>query len=124
MYCQRGLFIRKGYRAILGYCPEKCEIIEELLIFSFNDFKRKSICKPTIIERIREHLDQMQYENSPHYDYKEYFAQDYDLIIGSGGVVNGETWKKAVYCRNYEEILSELEEQSHAMEESSKSRRR
>ncbi len=102
---EQGIFIRYGYGALVGFCPENCTTIEDALRFTFADFNRKVVGRPTIKERICELINGDYLLTNPYFGYAKMVEEGYDLVLGPGCVVYGEKWSKAIYCRNYDEIL-------------------
>lgn len=109
---EAGIFIKENYGALVGFCPENCITIEDVLGYTQVDFKRKNAGKPTIKGKIREFINGDNLPFNEYFGYKKFVDEGYDLVIGTGCVVHGQKWPKAVYCRNYEEILSNLNEKS------------
>lgn len=101
------IFVREGYGALVGFCPSNCSTIEDLTNFTVLDFNRNTVGKPTIKEKIKEIVGRNNLSCDPYYNYNRILEEGYDLVIGPGGFVNGENWDKAVYCRNYEDILEQ-----------------
>ena len=102
---EAGIFIRDGYGALVGYCPENCSTIEDALKYTFLDRNRKVVGKPTVGEKIREIISGYNLQSDPIYAYQKLVDEGYDLVLGPGCAVYGEQWSKAIYCRNYDEIL-------------------
>ncbi len=102
---EAGIFIRDGYGALVGFCPENCSTIEDVLKFTLLDWNRKTAGKPTLKEKIREIIKGNNFPFDPYYEYQELVDEGYDLVLGLGCAVYGQQWGKAVYCRNYDEIL-------------------
>lgn len=87
------IFVKVGYGALVGFCPSSCETIDQLLNYSFNNSNNVN-----------------KNSNIPDYfGYKGDISSGADLVIGPGCSVRGKTWEKAVYCRNYKEILMKNE---------------
>ena len=112
---ETGIFIRKGYGALVGVCPSNCNTIQELINYTYNDFHRKKVGKPTLMEKLHEIKNDSTIMTSPHFGYKEYMDEGYDLVIGPGCYVNGEKWEKAVYCKNYLEIMEREKQNNKTM---------
>lgn len=102
---EAGIFIREGYGALVGFCPDNCETIEDVLEYTLNDWNRKTVGKPTLGEKIREVVNGDNLPFEPYYGYSKLVDEGYDLVLGPGCAVYGQQWNKAVYCRNYEELL-------------------
>ena len=103
---ESGIFLRDGYGALVGVCPANCKTIKDVLKHSTADFRRKMAGKLTIREKIREFINQDLTDNI-YFNYKEMVEDGYDLVIGPGCNVHGQQWPRAIYCRNYEEILNQ-----------------
>lgn len=101
-----GVFIKNNYGALVGFCPENCSTINDVLKYTLLDFDRKIVGKPTAKEKIKGLFDSKDSLYDPYFGYQKLVEDGYDLVIGPGCVVYGEHWDKAIYCRNYEEILS------------------
>ncbi len=101
-----GVFIRDNYGALVGFCPDNCMTIEDVLKFTLVDWHRKVVGKPSIKEKIREIKDGDNLPYGPYFGYDKLVDAGLDLVVGPGCTVFGEHWNKAVYCRNYEEILN------------------
>lgn len=101
-----GIFIKEGYGALVGCCPANCSSIEDALNYTCLDFNRKSAGRTTIKERLREFMDRDNFPVAPYFGYQQLVNEGYDLVIGPGCEVYGEHWDKAIYCRNYIEILN------------------
>ena len=104
--CEAGIFIKEGYGALIGFCPDNCSTIDDVLNYTIPDWERKTAGKPTIKEKIREIKDGENLPFDPYFGYKKLVDNGYDLVIGPGGMVYGERWNKAVYCKNYQTILN------------------
>ena len=102
---ERGIFIREGYGALVGICPENCTTLDDVLKFTSNDFNRGVIGKPTIKEKLKEVITGNHLLKDPYFSYQKLVDEGYDLVLGPGCMVYGQQWNKAIYCRNYEEIL-------------------
>lgn len=102
---ERGIFIKEGYGALVGFCPENCHSIEDVISYSSADWNRQTVGKPTIGERAREVINGELTDNT-YFGYKNIVKEGYDLIIGPGCSVYGQQWGKAIYCRNYQQILN------------------
>lgn len=102
---ETGIFIRDGYGALVGFCPENCSTIEDVLKYTLLDWNRKVVGKPTVKEKIREVMNGENLPFDPYYEYHKLVDEGYDLVLGPGCAVYGQQWSKAVYCRNYEQIL-------------------
>ena len=105
---EKGIFIREGFGALVGWCPENCKTIEDAINYSTADFNRKTVGKPTVKEKISEFIHNDITDNF-YFNYNKMLQDGYDLVIGPGCSVYGEKWGKAIYCRNYEEILNRPE---------------
>lgn len=101
-----GIYTRDGYGALVGYCPDNCISLEDVVNYTYQDFGRETVGKPTIKEKIKEVVNRDGIPADSYFGYKSLIADGYELIIGPGCDVNGEHWNKAIYCRNYEEILN------------------
>ena len=99
--CEAGIFIKEGYGALVGFCPDNCSTVSDVINYTIPDWKRKTVGKPTIREKIREIMSGENLPFGPYFGYKEMSESGYDLVIGPGGMVYGQKWNKAVYCRNY-----------------------
>lgn len=105
------IYVREGFGALVGWCPDNCSTLAQLLNYNPYHRLRKIPDKPTLLELIKEFririADNTLFNNPPYYNtYKKKFEKDgMDLVIGPGGYVEGEYWEKAVYCRNYRELL-------------------
>lgn len=104
-----GIFIKEGYGALVGGCPSNCSTIDDAIKFTMADYDRKIVGKPTVKEKLTEIMNRDTHLfTDPIFEYKELIEKGYDLVLGPGCVVNGKIWDKAVYCRNYEEILENI----------------
>ena len=103
---ENGIFLKDGYGALVGFCPNNCSTIDEAIKYTLLDKKRKTVGKPTAMERIREVItgENLPFDvpYDPYYGYHKLIEEGYDLVVGPGCVVNGQQWEKAIYCRNYE----------------------
>ena len=111
---ERGIYIKEGYGALVGICPENCHSLEDLFKFTGADFNRKIVTgKPQTRREWKADVDATvgpycKIQLPPRFYYKHLAEEDgYDLVIGPGGSVKGVTWNKAVYCRNYLQILEQ-----------------
>ena len=102
------VFVKEGYGALVGKCPDNCNSMEDLLSFSSYDRDRKAVGKPTISERMKEKLKELKGE----YNLENYYAgfqmlidEGYDLVVGPGCSFYGNKVEKAIYCRNYQEMI-------------------
>ena len=77
-----------------------------MLTYTLLDFNRKTVGKPTIRKKINEFISGDNFRYDAYFGYQRLVNDGYDLIIGPGCSVYGEQWPKAIYCRNYEEILN------------------
>ena len=124
---EKGIFVREGYGALVGEVPSNCKNLEELLKFTEDDFGRKVVTgKPETIEEWRKKWGyskdvakamQMSFpfieaQSPPLFHHYNHLISEkgYDLVIGPGCSVHGETWGRAVYCRNYLQVLDDERE--------------
>lgn len=105
---ENDLFIKEGYGALVGFCPSNCNTIEELIKYTHADFNRKTPGKPTLIERITEMTGPYRIiRNDVYYGYHHDIEEGAELVIGPGCSWHGIFPEKAVYCKNYLEMLEQ-----------------
>lgn len=131
---EKNIFVKDGYGALVGYCPENCQTIDELINYTWQDFHRNTPGNPTFTEKYAEILylinlkmkyygsikkgifgknDQWIFDYSENsktknlklFIYDELQKNGYKLIIGPGCYANGILYNKAIYCENYDEII-------------------
>ena len=88
------LFVREGYGALVCGCPEKCKTLEQFLNYRKKDmfFDLRDPKGFFVGEKI-------------YGDYSKDIEEGAELVIGPGCKVLGNTLSKAIYCKNYEEML-------------------
>ncbi len=105
---ENDLFIKNGYGALVGFCPSNCNTIEELIKYTHADFERKTPGHPTLTERIKEMTGPYRnIRNNVYYGYHHYIEEGAELVIGPGCSWHGIVSEKAVYCKNYLEMLDQ-----------------
>lgn len=105
---ENDIYIRKGYGAVVGACPDNCNTINDVLNFTVFDWNRKKVGHPTLKQRLLGEVT-----TDPYYPYNKFMTEDgYDLVIGPGGYIDGIKVNKLVYCKNYLDIL-EAEKKSY-----------
>ena len=105
---ENDIYIREGYGAVVGACPDNCNNIADVINFTVYDWNRKKVGHPTFMQKI---LGETTKE--PYYPYGKFMTEEgYDLVVGPGGYINGEFANKLVYCQNYLDIL-EAEKTAH-----------
>ena len=106
---ENDLFIKNGYGALVGFCPSNCNTIEELQRTRFSKYiqsDRKVPGHPTLTERIKEMTGPYRiFRNDVYYGYHRYIEEGAELVIGPGCSWYGDVSEKAVYCKNYLEML-------------------
>ena len=102
---ERGIFIKEGFGALVGFCPDNCYSMEDVLSYSSADWHRQTVGKPSIGERAREVINGELTDNN-YFGYKKMVQEGYDLVLGPGVKVYGQQWGKAIYCKNYQQILN------------------
>ena len=117
---EHDIYIREGYGALVGGCPKNCSTLEQLFNYTKYDINRKIAGKPTLRSFLSEIRDRFVYipgcgftllEFNDYYGYKKKAEEEgMDLVIGPGGYIEGNYYEKAVYCRNYKELLRIPEE--------------
>ena len=108
---EKDIFIREGHGALVGYCPDNCHTLEELLKYTSSDSNRQKVTGAPLTKKEWKDIygttstySELQLE--PYFPYRRYVSENgYDLVIGPGAFVNGQTFNKAVYCRNYLNII-------------------
>lgn len=89
------LFIMDGYGALVGPCPLRCQSLKQLFKYTPDLSMREkliSILDGTKPEKTYSH-------------YEEYYNEGAQLVIGPGCKVNGMEYEKAIYCKNYQEMI-------------------
>lgn len=81
------IFVREGYGALVGRCPTECKNLKEL----FN-YKRTN--------------------SGAFFGYERYANEGAELVIGPGCKLYGQNFEKAVYCKNYKEMIEKRNLQS------------
>lgn len=102
---ERNIFIKEGYGALVGICPENCATLNDALKYTANDFDRATVGRPTMKQKIQEIVSGNYLLTDPYFPYQKLIDKGYDLVLGPGCMVYGQKWIKAIYCQNYEEIL-------------------
>lgn len=91
------VFVREGYGALVGRCPSECKTLEQL--YQYNP-------DLSIVEKLKNALTGKKNESI--FDYENYVKEGADLVIGPGCKVEGLQYDKAVYCRNYKEMIEKM----------------
>ena len=112
---EHDIYVREGYGALVGICPNNCSTLEQLFNYSKYDMNRKIAGKPTLLSFLSEVLDRISYvpgcgfffrDSNDYYGYKKKSEKEgMDLVIGPGGYIQGYYWEKGVYCQNYKQLL-------------------
>lgn len=95
------VFVKEGYGALVGGCPLECETLEQLFQYNPN---------LSLIERLKNTLTGKK--NKSVFGYEDYVKEGADLVIGPGCTANGIHYNKAVYCRNYKEMVAKINAQN------------
>ena len=88
------LFVKSGYGALVGFCPPNCDTIEQLLNYSMHEYSKLNISQITAVP-----------DTLDIFGYKSDIENGAELVIGPSCSIRGEIWEKAVYCKNYREML-------------------
>ncbi len=112
---EHNIYVREGYGALVGICPNNCSTLEQLFNYSKYDRNRKIAGKPTLLSFLSEVLDRISYvpgygflfidSIDDYFGYKRKSEKGMDLVIGPGGYFQGDYFEKAVYCQNYKQLL-------------------
>lgn len=102
MDTENDIYVREGYGAVVGACPDNCENISDVVKFTMYDFNRKKVGESSLVDKI---LGRDKY-TKPYYGYGKLLEEGYDLLVGPGGAINGQVANKLVYCKNYLDILN------------------
>lgn len=49
---ERGIFIKEGYGALVGICPENCATLDDALKYTADDFDRTIVGRPTMKQKL------------------------------------------------------------------------
>jgi hypothetical protein len=124
------IYVREGYGALVGWCPDNCSTLKQLFNYTKDDKFLEVAGSPNLKELLLklfllitrgELFEEISYrmldlaatiisgekiEDDDYFGYKKKVIEEgMDLVIGPGGYVEGDIWDKAVYCRNYKQVL-------------------